>query len=331
MLTAELLAALPPSLLARRELRAARFAVGLRAGHGPGHGEPRSDGAADKREYLRVLGDNTARLARAAEILDATAAAGVVLLPLKGALLADVVYGDAGARPMVDLDLAVRARDLPAAEAALGPLGFRRIFPADRRHRPPFAHDLALFDGRQVLELHFRWLHDLGGHTDVEPLFIRAIELVTLGRRRPVPAWDDHLAIVAAHAASHAFAQPLWLVDLALLAERAGGFAGAAERARAFGVERAFATAVTLATLAMPSLPPAVVAPFAARRARWLAPRLRPTLAAPPSRLTSLAARTLMTDRATAAAAMLLAKARVVVEEQWTRTTQLARGKRASP
>jgi Uncharacterised nucleotidyltransferase len=317
MLTAELVAALPPALLARRELRALRFAVEHRA--------------ADKREYLRVLGDNTARLARAAEILDAAAAAGVVLLPLKGALLADAVYGDAGARPMVDLDLAVRARDLPAAEAALAPLGFRRIFGDDRRHRPPFAHDLALFDGRQVLELHFRWLHDLGGRTDVEPLFARAIELETLGRRRLVPAWDDHLAIVAAHAASHGFGQAAWLVDLALLAERAGGFAAAAERARAFSVERAFATAVCLATLAMPSLPPAQLTPWTARRARWLAPLLLPALASPPSRLTTLAARVLMTDRATAAAAMLAAKARVVVEEQWTRATQLARGNPQSP
>lgn len=309
MLTRDLVDALPPQLSARRELRALRWAV--RRDDAPA-------GKSDKREYLRTLGDNTARLVAAAAILDAAAAAGVDMLPLKGALLADVVYGDAGARPMVDLDLAVRLRDLPAAEAALRPLGFRRIFPADRRHSPPFAHDLALFDGRQVLELHFRWLHEFGvDNGDVEPLFARAIEVETLGRRRLVPAWDDHLALVAAHAASHAFAQPLWLVDLALLVERAGGFDGAAERARAFGVERAFATAVTLARLALPSLPAVRVAPFAARRARWLASRLLPTLAAPPSRLTSLVARALMTDRLPSVATMLTNKAAVVVDNQW--------------
>ena len=305
MVTAALFDALPPQLSSRRELRALRWSV------------RRDHFADDKREYLRTLGDNTARLAAAGEILDAAAAAGVAMLPLKGALLADVVYGDAGARPMVDLDLAVRARDLPAAEAALRPLGFRRIFPSDRRHSPPFAHDLALFDGRQVLELHFRWLHEFGDRSDVEPLFARAIKVETLGRKRLVPAWDDHVAIIAAHAASHCFAQPSWLVDLALLVERAGGFAGASERARAFGVERAFATAVTLAQLALPQLPHVEPAPFAARRARWLAPRLLPTLAAPPSRLTSLAARALMTDRATAVATMLTHKARVVVDDHW--------------
>lgn len=305
MVTRALLDALPPQLSARRELRALRWAV------------RRDQDAADKREYLRTLGDNTARLVAAGDILDAAAAAGVAMLPLKGALLADVVYADAGARPMVDLDLAVRARDLPAAEAALRPLGFRRIFPADRRHSPPFAHDVALFDGRQVLELHFRWLHELGEDTDVEPLFARAIEVETLGRRRLVPAWDNHLAIIAAHAASHCFAQPLWLVDLALLVERAGGFGDAGQRARAFGVERAFATAVTLAQLALPSLPAAELAPFAARRARWLARRLLPTLAAPPSRLTSLAARALMTNRLPTVATTLAHKAVVVVDDQW--------------
>src|SRR4051794_38672622 len=77
------------------------------------------DAARLKRQYQGVLADNMARLVRAGEVVDAAAAAGVTLLPVKGVLLADVVYGDPGMRPMVDVDLLVRGEQLAAAEAVL--------------------------------------------------------------------------------------------------------------------------------------------------------------------------------------------------------------------
>jgi hypothetical protein len=306
--------ALPPALARRPALGPLRYLAHRDAG--------RLDALADasllKRDYLRTLGDNTARLARTGQILDVAAAAGVTLLPYKGVLLAEAVYGDAGTRPMADIDLLVRPRDLAVVEAALAGIGFRRMYAvAGPRLRPPFAHDLALFDGRHTLELHFRWLHDLGVHADVEPIFARAVELELLGRSRPVPSWSDHLMMVAVHAASHSFALPMWLVDVALLAARAGGFAEAAERAAACRAERAFAVAVTLAGRALPGqLPPLVLPRRGVGRARWLAPLLARTFAAPPSRAATLAAKLLMTDRASAAVAMVTSRVAVVLEER---------------
>src|SRR6266542_513918 len=289
----ELLDALPPSLLRREALGPLRW-LWHRA-HGRLAALP--DAARLKRQYQGVLADNTARIVRAAQVLEAAAAAGVTMMPFKGVLLADVVYGDPGMRPMVDIDLLVRAAELPAAEAALLPLGFRRMFADGPRYRAPFAHDVALTDGRFVVELHFRWLHDLGVRAEVEPLFARAIELEALGRRRPVPSWPDHLMIAAVHAADHAFGHETWLLDVALLAARAGGFGEAAARAQECAAERAFATAVALATRALPGhLPPPVLPARGAARARWLAPLLARTFAAPPSRAATLAAKLLMTD-----------------------------------
>jgi hypothetical protein len=305
--------ALPPALLRRAALGPLRWLWHRR------HGRlaELDDAARLMRQYRGVLADNVARLVRAGQMIDAAADAGVTLMPFKGVLLADAVYGDPGARPMADIDLMVRAAELPAAERALLRLGFRRLFADGPRYRPPFAHDVALTDGRFVVELHFRWLHDLGVHAEVEPLFDRAIEIEALGRRRRVPAWDDHLLIAAVHAADHAFAHTTWLLDVALLADRAGGFAGAAARAQACAAERAFATAVALATQALATrLPPPVLPPRGAGRARWLAPLLARTWAAPPARAATLAAKLLMTDSAAAAVEMLTSRAAVVVAEQ---------------
>jgi hypothetical protein len=123
--------------------------------------------------------------------------------------------------------------------------------------------------------------------------------------------------LVAAHAAGHVFGEhPLWVVDVALVADAAGGFAVAAERARQVHAERAFAVAVTLAARALPGLlPPLALPERGRRRARWLAPLLWPTLAATPPQALSLAARALMTDRPSRALASLAAKARVRLEE----------------
>jgi Uncharacterised nucleotidyltransferase len=314
-LTPEWLATLPPEIARRPPLGPLRwwaYSQANRLGELPDAGDLR-------RKFLRTVADNTVRLARAAEVLDVAAAAGITLLPLKGALLAGAAYPDAGLRPMADLDLAVHPAQLDAAVAALASLGFRRQFPDRPRFRAPFAHDIALTDGRHIVELHHRWLHELGVAADTTPLFARAIELELLGRRRLVPSWADTLVIVATHAAGHVFGEhPLWLVDVALVVARGGDgvVERAGELARACRAERAFAVAMTIAARALPRdvpLPP--LSPRGRRRARWLAPLLWPTLARTPSQPVSLAARALMTDRPTAAAASLWAKVGVTIDE----------------
>lgn len=314
-LTPEWIAALPAELAARPPLGPLRwwaYAEARRLGELP-------DAARLRRQLLRTLADNAVRLARAAEVLDVAADAGVTLLPLKGLLLAGAVYPDAGLRPMADLDVAVHPAEQATAVAALARLGFRRLFPDRPRFRPPFAHDVALTDGTHVLELHHRWLHELGVEADTTPLFARAIELELCGRRRKVPSWEDTLLVIATHAAGHVFGEhPLWVVDLALVIERGGP--GVVERAaalaRACRAERAFAVAMTLAARALPrDVPLPSLSPRGRRRARWLAPLLWPMLARTPSQPVSLAARALMTDRASAAAASFWAKLAVTVDE----------------
>jgi hypothetical protein len=82
----------------------------------------------------------------------------VEALPVKGAVLGAVVYGDPSLRPAVDLDVLVQERDLAAARRILGALGFEQHEdPTFAAHSHAF-HDpgfLRCVDGQTVrLELH---------------------------------------------------------------------------------------------------------------------------------------------------------------------------------
>ena len=95
-------------------------------------------------------------------VLDALHAASIPAIPLKGGVLMDTVYPDAGLRELWDLDVLVPRDQLAAAEAAVTALGFSDDPSAyDREHtpRPLRAADhhqpgLVSADGLTAVELH---------------------------------------------------------------------------------------------------------------------------------------------------------------------------------
>jgi hypothetical protein len=77
-----------------------------------------------KQAYI-ANGAHNAALFRALQgVLDALAAAGIPVIALKGAVLADTVYPERALRPMNDIDLLVREETLERADAALRRIGF---------------------------------------------------------------------------------------------------------------------------------------------------------------------------------------------------------------
>lgn len=74
---------------------------------------------ADIRERTRRM------LGNAVELLSALEARGVAAIPLKGAVLAARYYPDPLLRPLTDLDILVRVRDLVSAGTVLAGLGYR--------------------------------------------------------------------------------------------------------------------------------------------------------------------------------------------------------------
>jgi hypothetical protein len=238
--------------------------------------------------------DNTARnlrvLARAREIVGAAAARGIELLPWKGAALAEPLWGDAGLRPMSDLDFLIRPNDLAAVEPLMRELGFRRSYADRARFSPTHGHDLSFTedDPFLVVELHYRLHHDLGGDASVDAIFARARD----GR----PVASDSLFGAGHHAATHAFGEHLfWPIEIALLARAAGGTDEAIAEATRRRLHVAFSTALALASELLPSLLPRwKIAPL--RRLALTGVLGRAWWAQPPSRARVLAAKALLTD-----------------------------------
>ena len=91
---------------------------------GPAAGMPPAVDEELRRAYMGTARRNAILFDELERILPALAAAGVPVLLLKGAALAQVVYGNIAVRPMADLDLLVREKDLPAALGVLPALGY---------------------------------------------------------------------------------------------------------------------------------------------------------------------------------------------------------------
>lgn len=94
-------------------------------------------------------------------LLDALEAAGIRAVPFKGPAFAALVADGPALREMTDLDLLVDARDIPAAAAALIPLGYESALPRAALASPWIAdsnHELALFRpaDTMLVELHWR-------------------------------------------------------------------------------------------------------------------------------------------------------------------------------
>lgn len=113
-------------------------------------------------------GDRNTRLFRELRIvLERLRSSGIPVIVLKGACLAEAVYGDIALRPMCDVDLLVPRAELPRAEAVLlGPAAVPRggveSGRAKTRHVPPvFVRDLAV-------EIHWT-IADPAGPVRVDP------------------------------------------------------------------------------------------------------------------------------------------------------------------
>ena len=77
-----------------------------------------------KRDYDNIVVRNMYIYATLARLLPRFKQHGIQCIVLKGAMLADTVYGDIGLRPMQDIDLLFNKEDLPAAISICSELGY---------------------------------------------------------------------------------------------------------------------------------------------------------------------------------------------------------------
>ncbi len=158
----------------------------------------------------------TAELGR---ILDALPAA----LVFKGPALAQRLFGDIAAREYCDLDLILRAADIPAAISALEQLGFGAVLPLESWQLRAQLHsgcEYVMSDGRIHVELHWQVApRQFGAPFDIERLFARATRVRIADRNVPTLSPEDDLLALVVHGTKHAWSKLSWIADVAALLE----------------------------------------------------------------------------------------------------------------
>lgn len=192
------------------DLAAAHDVAGIvirRIGLGPARG---GDSAERIRDAARAsAAKNLLLFAELAKILRALAAASVPVIPLKGAFLAEAVYGDLALRPMADLDLLVKPADLPRAIDTLRQLGYESDQPFD-----PVAQRGAFQDmppmrkpGGAMVELHWTLVTPLCGaridERELAGIWERSVPTAVAGAASRALSPEDLLLHLCMHASVH--------------------------------------------------------------------------------------------------------------------------------
>jgi hypothetical protein len=158
-------------------------------------------------------------------IVDELSANDIEVMPYKGLALAEAIYGDIALRQSGDIDLLVRATDLPRIREELGQLGFTQRLQwsqAEERSYLKSGYE-CVFDGtagRNLLEV--KWAIQPRFYAvdfDMAGLFRRGVRISVAGHPMKTPSFEDLFIILSLHAAKHLWGRLIWLCDLARLAQ----------------------------------------------------------------------------------------------------------------
>ncbi len=208
-----------------------------------------------RRAYF-ASGDRNARLLRElTPVLEGLAATGIRVIVLKGAYLAEAVYGDIALRPMCDCDLLVKETDLAEVESALLDTGGRRL----PRHGPPATpgqdapfHIAPILFQNLVVELHWSIVPPNGPvRPDGVGIWERARPVAVAGAEALALSTEDQLLHLCLHLCyQNACVGLRYLCDITETIQRFGltmNWAGLAEQAREWGASRYAGLALCLA------------------------------------------------------------------------------------
>ena len=187
-------------------------------------------------------------------ILEKLESCSVAVLPYKGPVLAEILYGNVSMRQFSDLDLLIHSSDLPRIKSALAELGYEpRVELTQREERDylesgyeyTFDHHL----GRNLVEVQWRILPRFYSvDFDVDGFFQRAVPRTVSGMTLQTLCAEDLLLVLCVHAAKHAWQQLSWLCDIAELARSQQiDWNAVEEQAKRLGIQRIVAISFALA------------------------------------------------------------------------------------
>lgn len=224
------------------------------------------------------------------QIVELCRANDVLVVPYKGPALAAQAYGNLAYRLAGDLDLLVRAADVPRARALLLGRGYAPRHALSRggaefMRRSRYSEELDCEGGASV-ELHWAFTNgDIALDLDLDDLAPRLGTIELGGDRVPVFGPADQLLILCVHGCKHRWDRLEWLCGVAELARSHGGeiaWDALVRQAGALGVRRMLLLGVVLAhdLLDAPVPEPVLAAARADRAVVELATEVPPLLAA---------------------------------------------------
>jgi hypothetical protein len=158
--------------------------------------------------YLANQVRNTQLYNELHRVVKALQGEGIPVVVLKGAHLAQLVFGDIGVRSMSDLDLLIQGPDVARAESVLRGLDF---VPPEDRDRSWFAehhfHFRYILPGKRAdVELHWRLeLFEASSGSELDGLWRRAQTVTLAGIETRVLSPEDLLLHLCAHVSRHIF------------------------------------------------------------------------------------------------------------------------------
>lgn len=156
--------------------------------------------------YLRTAASNMRLYSELSKVLKTLKDADILVIPLKGAYLAEVVYGDIALRPMSDVDLLVRQEDFRKTIELLTDKGYRaegKAAPEDvfsvRQHYPPLT-------GKNGFSIEIHWTltqPDLNDRIEIKSIWHRTRPCMVANVDVPVLSPEDLILHLCIHAALH--------------------------------------------------------------------------------------------------------------------------------
>ena len=149
--------------------------------------------------------------------------AGVPIIPYKGPVLAEQLWGDAALRVCDDLDFLVEKRSVEEAGVLLDRLGYRRVSPIASHLRPALLRNASeeQFQHRETgLLLELQWSpapRVFAVRYKTEQVWQRVASISFAGGAVPAPSPEDLLMLLSVHGWKHNWSRLLWLGDIAHL------------------------------------------------------------------------------------------------------------------
>ena len=214
---------------------------------------PASIQSAVKARFQRNVRNALRFSAKLSGILQKFESSGIDVLPHKGPVLAELLFGDVTMRQFGDLDLLVRARDIPRARAALQELGYQPNLQLSARQeraylRSGYEYVFGGAAGKYLIELQWQILPRFYSVSfDMDALFVRSVETEFEGQRARTFRKEDLMMVACVHAAKHEWSQLGMLRDIAALGRFDLDWNQVEHEARRLGIVRIVLVSLLLA------------------------------------------------------------------------------------